>query len=695
MDLSGNHYNFNLPEGSGTITYNTTNINGLPVVSFPNGPALLTTNNAYNFTGGSMTVFCVVRVNSSFDYNQGPFSSTDGGSDQSDAGDWSINTGFPLQAGFKRENTVVAVNGPTAGLPFIWEGADDGPNNLQYAGYYDGTVSNLMSGTPHTQAAFAITQLSVGARLSGVNSPGTAWDGDVAEVLLYNSILTAPQQGQIYNYLYAKWLGIGGGGASISAATATFTVSPAPITITGGITANDKAFDGTTNDTLTIGSVTFSGVFAPDNGNVTLNTGGAVGSFANAGPGNNIPVTVTGLTLSGSAAGDYVVAPLVLSANITGGPAMETPAFANLSSPSITYGTASKTLTGTLSATGPVYPANGETVTATINGHGVNGAVTDGTGDFSITYNDPSLASDSVSGSPYPITYSYAGDASLTSTNDISTHLTVTKATPAVAVASSENPSGFGDSVHFTATVPAAATGTVTFTTNGVNFDVNEAVSAGVATSVSTTQLPRGPNPVTAVYNGDGNYNGNTGTLPTQVVTNHPPVLNAAGYSRIGGLELEIKLSDLLTNASDVDGDSLTLGYVSPSTNGTALSDDGTYIYYTNSSPTNVSDAFNYYVNDGFGGLTTNTVFLTVDTSQTGQPVLTNYVSGGQSKVSFTAMPNYIYWLQRSTNLTGWAYISTNIQSTNGLVQIIDTFQDLNLSIPPLPSPAFYRVLVP
>jgi hypothetical protein len=109
-----------------------------------------------------------------------------------------------------------------------------------------------------------------------------------------------------------------------------------------------------------------------------------------------------------------------------------------------------------------------------------------------------------------------------------------------------------------------------------------------------------------------------------------------------------------------------------------------------------VSDAFNYFVNDGFGGLTTNTVYLTVDTSQTGQPRLTiTNVTSSSAKVSFGGLPGYLYYLQRSTNLAGlpgvWATISTNTTSTNVVFTIIDTFPDLGFK----PTPAFYRVVVP
>src|ERR1017187_8808896 len=66
-------------------------------------------------------------------------------------------------------------------------------------------------------------------------------------------------------------------------------------------------------------------------------------------------------------------------------------------------------------------------VTATINGHTVNGTITNNAGAFSITYNDSSLATDGVGGSPHPITYIYAGNSTQlnAATNNSITTLTV------------------------------------------------------------------------------------------------------------------------------------------------------------------------------------------------------------------------------------------------------------------------------
>jgi hypothetical protein len=53
---------------------------------------------------------------------------------------------------------------------------------------------------------------------------------------------------------------------------------------------------------------------------VSLSTNGYTATFANAGPGTNIPVTVSGLTLTGARATNYTLTqPTNLTANITGG----------------------------------------------------------------------------------------------------------------------------------------------------------------------------------------------------------------------------------------------------------------------------------------------------------------------------------------------------------------------------------------
>ncbi len=101
-----------------------------------------------------------------------------------------------------------------------------------------------------------------------------------------------------------------------------------------------------------------------------------------------------------------------------------TPAFSGLTfDKAICQGDLSVLLSGTVSAPGPVYPANGETVGVKINGVTQSATISGTTGGFSISFTTSGIAG---SVTPYPITYSYGGGALLAAAPDEnSTALTV------------------------------------------------------------------------------------------------------------------------------------------------------------------------------------------------------------------------------------------------------------------------------
>ena len=192
-----------------------------------------------------------------------------------------------------------------------------------------------------------------------------------------------------------------------------------------------------------------------------------------------------------------------------------------MATPSVTYGTTSVILTGTVSATGgasTVYALNGDTVSVTINGHGVNGTVSGGSGGFTITYNDASLATDGVGSSPYTITYGYAGDANLNAAaNNTSTSLTVNKASLSITA-----PTIASKPYDGTATAGAVTVGTISGEANG------EVVTAtATAADYSSANAGSYPNDTVTytLHNGTGlaaNYslaNGSaTGTITALAV---------------------------------------------------------------------------------------------------------------------------------------------------------------------------------
>jgi len=105
----------------------------------------------------------------------------------------------------------------------------------------------------------------------------------------------------------------------------------------------------------------------------------------------------------------------------------------------------------------------------------------------------------------------YAG-----STGTLSGGQVVNSAAINVSVASSLNPSVYGQAVSFTTSVTAASgtpTGTVQFNVDGGAFGSPAALVSGVATSGSIATLSAGTHTVTGVYSGDSNFAGSTGTL--------------------------------------------------------------------------------------------------------------------------------------------------------------------------------------
>ena len=127
------------------------------------------------------------------------------------------------------------------------------------------------------------------------------------------------------------------------------------------------------------------------------------------------------------------------------------------------------------------------------------------------------LSTSSLSVGAHNLTAIYSGDASFSgSTSAVHAH-TVNQAATTTSVVSSLNPSSFGASVDFTATVaPSGATGSVEFFDGATSLGTST-LSAGSA-ALSTSALAAGSHSITAVYSGNSSYAGSTSTVLTQVV---------------------------------------------------------------------------------------------------------------------------------------------------------------------------------
>jgi len=156
--------------------------------------------------------------------------------------------------------------------------------------------------------------------------------------------------------------GSAAGNYQLSSTSASTTASITGITVTPAVTVSDKPYDGTT--TATIATRALTGVLSADTSNVSLT--GNTATFSDANVGNGKTVTVTGLSLTGSAAGNYQLSSTSASttASITG--ITVTPAVTVSDKPydgTTTATIATRTLTGVLSADASNVSLTGGTAT--------------------------------------------------------------------------------------------------------------------------------------------------------------------------------------------------------------------------------------------------------------------------------------------------------------------------------------------
>lgn len=425
-------------------------------------------------------------------------------------------------------------------------------------------------------------------------------------------------------------------------------------TLTVAASGQDKVYDGKTSASVTLSDDHLAGD--------TLLISSNSANFADKRVGSGKTITVTGISIGGGSAGNYTLAGTTATAT------------ANITSYSLTVTATgiNKVYDGTVNAAVSLQDnrVSGDVLTVSYgSANFVSSSVGNG-----ITVN---VAGISIAGTDAG-NYTLANTAATTTAN-------ITTRTPSLALASSENPSGFRDAISFTATLPADATGTITFSTNSVAFS-SGSVDSGAFASGTFTNFLRGTNVITASYSGDGNYAAASTTL-SQIVTNHPPLTGFFSFSVTNGNSLKVKISDLLGAVVDPDGDAVSFAGVNPSTNGVALPTNSTLIFYHNTNY--VNDKFSYVVADGYGGVSTGQVFVvSVLAPFTGQTTGQLSISGGTQTVKFFGVPGFAYVIQRSVNMVSWTDIATVTAAADGSIQATDNFSDLGGP----PASAFYRL---
>ena len=168
-----------------------------------------------------------------------------------------------------------------------------------------------------------------------------------------------------------------------------------------------------------------------------------------------------------------------------------------------------------------------------------------------------------------------------------------------------------------------------------------------------------------------------SGTAPS---ANLHPSPTPRAFTRTANSSLTIPISALLTNATDPDGDPLSLVTVSAlSTNGATVAVSAGAILYSPLSPDpNLPDQFSYLVSDPFGDEASGPVLISVLAAPTNAPPTISGIlsqSDGTVQLSLTGVPEQWYCLQAATNLTPpvvWVTIATNQADASGLLQCTD-----------------------
>ena len=383
----------------------------------------------------------------------------------------------------------VEANGNTSQLAVF------SPDGMEIA--FESAATNLVPGGSSGEQVF-IKDLTTGAvTLASTDANGVPGNGSSSDPNF------SPDRTALAFQSAASNLGVTNGTFQIFVrqilVAPAVTTSPSSLTITAGQTASfTAAATGTPPPTVQWQASTDGGVSFSDIAGATSTTLTFTASLSQNGNLYQAVFSNSAGSATSSAATLTVINPatttvLVSSAN-----------------PS-TFGQ-SVTFTATVSS-----PAGIPTGTVTF----LDGASSLGTGTLDSS-GMATLTTASLAVGAHSITASYGGDTNFNPSSSSALSQTVNKGATTVTAISSVNPSVFGQGVTFSAVVAPVApgagspTGTVTFQDGATSLGTS-GITNGQA-SFTTSSLAVGSHSVTAVYNGDGNFNGASSAPVTQAV---------------------------------------------------------------------------------------------------------------------------------------------------------------------------------
>jgi hypothetical protein len=175
--------------------------------------------------------------------------------------------------------------------------------------------------------------------------------------------------------------------------------------------------------------------------------------------------------------------------------------------------------------------------------------------------------------------------------------------------------------------------------------------------------------------------------FPAAANAGGPLVANTVIVTRRPDIPLKIRISDLLTNAPDANGATVTLTGVSAlSTNGVTVKTNPVFVFYDRP-PRNTYpiDSFNYMVTDSSGATATGTIIVVLDSDVSKPPgislqippeIISIQLLNCMPLLTCAGTPGVTYYIQATTSLTPpiqWTVVSTNVAGTNGQFQFMDS----------------------
>jgi hypothetical protein len=203
------------------------------------------------------------------------------------------------------------------GIPWVFNGINTDYNDASGVSFLDITKA------PPTASINPVAPTTYDGHGHGTTGQVLGVNGPQGTIVLSNTVLYTDSQG---NVLIGAPVNAGTYTATVSypgdndytpaSASTSIVIIPATLTVSG-ITANNKVYDGQATATIHKGSAVLVGVVSGDIGAVTLHKNGATGTFADKNAGIDKTVTVSGLTISGTKAGNYVLVQPTTTATIT------------------------------------------------------------------------------------------------------------------------------------------------------------------------------------------------------------------------------------------------------------------------------------------------------------------------------------------------------------------------------------------